>query len=211
MWGLEFEPKPDSLLIYYLFDKLIGKPLPTAEMIKHLVSGKKNFPDPTFIPPGNLFYFLLYTVNYFLIWSPVCVYIFIVFLLLFLQKTSLFDRKRTKRSFLFHCGWTGWSFPEVHCSGSLWRFSSEKSVNHLHNGEEVCIGTARTFISFKNIEEEGGYEMVEYKLLNSEALGIDPRLIQSRPFNDLVYWIIIITVSLQFLIVLLILLPFSVL
>ncbi|CAN6701835.1 unnamed protein product [Malus baccata var. baccata] len=109
MCGLEFEPKPDSLLIYYLFNKLIGKSLPTVEMIKHLVSGKKNF--------------------------------------------------------------------------------------RIYNGEEVRIGTARTFIFFKNIQEEGGYEMVEYKRLNSKALGIDPRLIQSRSFNDLLqlYSIVAIT------------------
>ncbi|KAM2015484.1 hypothetical protein FF2_045211 [Malus domestica] len=162
MWGLEFEPKPDSLLIYYLFNKLIGKPLPTVEMIKHLVSGKKNFPDPTFIPPENFSFGSEKNKAFFFV--P------------FVDEEADSSLRFTVR-------------------GSFWRFSSEKSINHLHNGEEVRIGTARTFIFFKNIQEEGGYEMVEYKLLNSKALGIDPRLIQSRSFNDLLqlYSIVAIT------------------
>ncbi|KAM1545323.1 hypothetical protein ACFX10_045680 [Malus domestica] len=130
MWGLEFEPKPDSLLIYYLFNKLIGKPLPTVEMIKHLVSGKKNFPDPTFIPPENFSFGSEKNKAFFFV--P------------FVDEEADSSLRFTVR-------------------GSFWRFSSEKSINHLHNGEE--------------------------------ALGIDPRLIHSRSFNDLLqlYSIVAIT------------------
>lgn len=117
----------------------------------------------------------------------VCVYIYCIFTLIFAENFCFGSEKNKAVFFVPFVDEEADSSLEFTVRGSLWRFSSEKSVNHLHNGEEVCIGTARTFIYFKNLEEEGGYEMVEYKLLNSEALGIDPRLIQSRPFNDLVH------------------------